>query len=626
MPPDSTGLFKLMGMSQADFYNFIMLILTIIGTVATVIGTVVAVRSVRSKREVKRIQSALSRQSASNFFPSEAIASAIRYYVPPDISTDNPTHDDKGVDKLSREPLFEAIDKFLAVDSPFHHLYVFGDSGTGKTSFVLNYYARNYQLPEQKQQKIVIIPLGMPDAEKYIADIKDQEKTAIFLDAFDEDTEAITRTEQRFARLIDFCRKFRRVLITSRSQFFPNDAAIQRKTGIRRYDPLAAGQSAEWEFSTLYLMPLSDQQVGDYLSRRYSIWRYRTRRKAFQLVKKIPTLALRPMLLSYVPDLLNNDITFRYTFQLYEAMVEAWLKREEYFVKDKKALRDFSEYLAVDLYGNREKRGAEWIHKNELAPFARRWHIKLEEWKLRSRSLLTHGDTSGHYKFAHRSIMEYLFVKRLIDGDDACRKLKRTDQMNTFLMEMLKSRGNSFTIPKQQDLRRYPLQLRSTSIENLQEGDVESMINSLGYSDQRMQHKKGQGLIHLYDSFIKDDAKVVSDYATGLMWQQSGSPKELNSASVQKYIRKLNNQKFAGYNDWRLPTLEEAMSLMEPAKKNGDLYIDPVFDKTQRFIWTADKQPKGVAWYVNFPWGECFKPDVIGDLYVRAVRSGQSTI
>jgi hypothetical protein len=164
MPPDSTSLFKLLGMSRADFYNFVMLILTIIGTVATVIGTVVAVRSVKSKREVKRIQSALSRRPASNFFPSEAIARAIRYYVHPDISTDNPTHDDKGVDKLSREPLFEAIDKFLAADSPFHH-------------------------------------------------------------------------------------------------FFPNDAAIQRKTGIRRYDSLAAGQSAEWEFSTRYLMPLSDQMV-----------------------------------------------------------------------------------------------------------------------------------------------------------------------------------------------------------------------------------------------------------------------------------------------------------------------------------------------------------------------------
>jgi len=35
---------------------------------------------------------------------------------------------------------------------------------------------------------------------------------------------------------------------------------------------------------------------------------------------------------------------------------------------------------------------------------------------------------------------------------------------------------------------------------------------------------------------------------------------------VQAYIAQLNRANFGGYSDWRLPTLEEAMCLMEPIK------------------------------------------------------------
>ena len=113
---------------------------------------------------------------------------------------------------------------------------------------------------------------------------------------------------------------------------------------------------------------------------------------------------------------------------------------------------------------------------------------------------------------------------------------------------------------------------------------------------------------------------AILDGATGLLWQQSGSPNDMTFAEAQKYIEELNRQKFAGYNDWRLPTLEEAMSLMEPVQNRG-LYIDAKFDGNQQWIWTSDMHSAGRAWYVYFVFGSCGHYFIDDDNYVRAVRS-----
>jgi hypothetical protein len=128
----------------------------------------------------------------------------------------------------------------------------------------------------------------------------------------------------------------------------------------------------------------------------------------------------------------------------------------------------------------------------------------------------------------------------------------------------------------------------------------------------------GEGLENIFNVHTMNDTMVVVDSASCLMWQQAGSPEKLAFENSQKRVDALNESQYAGFNDWRLPTLEEAMSLMEPEKKNGNLYIDSIFDQTQKYIWTCDLvEDKTWAWSVFFDYGFCYD----GYLVLKLINS-----
>ena len=134
-------------------------------------------------------------------------------------------------------------------------------------------------------------------------------------------------------------------------------------------------------------------------------------------------------------------------------------------------------------------------------------------------------------------------------------------------------------------------------------------------------NKDWKPLEYVENDFNDNGDGTISDRATGLMWQKSGSPNQMLYKNAPAYIEKLNREGFAGHSDWRLPTVDELKSLLTPKEMNGDLYIDPIFDKTQRWCWTSDNRASDGAWYVYFVNGYVYWYDDNG--YVRAVRSLQ---
>lgn len=164
------------------------------------------------------------------------------------------------------------------------------------------------------------------------------------------------------------------------------------------------------------------------------------------------------------------------------------------------------------------------------------------------------------------------------------------------------------------------IELRATSSADLSEAAVKQMMAEMGFYDSEW-NENGQGFANQFAPVERQGESLIIDENSGLTWQQSGSDEEMLFKDVQKYIRSLNHQKFASYNNWRLPTLEEAMSLMEPTKNKDGLNINPIFDSEQMWIWTADKETASRAWHVHFYVGNCVFGGGIGSYaHVRSVR------
>jgi hypothetical protein len=158
----------------------------------------------------------------------------------------------------------------------------------------------------------------------------------------------------------------------------------------------------------------------------------------------------------------------------------------------------------------------------------------------------------------------------------------------------------------------------------LDKSAVLEMLASRGFYDSRW-HATGKGPEHRYEAGRHGGDLVVTDRETGLMWQRGGSGRAMPRALAGDFVARLNAARFADHDDWRLPTLEEAMSLNQPAHPSG-WHLDPLFEAgPAAFVWTSDHAPSGNGWVVYYLDGLCQSEKPAFNAYVRAVRrAGES--
>jgi hypothetical protein len=283
--------------------------------------------------KARQARRSIEERIGAEVFPVANIERSIRYYITPYCQDIDPSGGEEPRAVYSvKQNLFKALD--TALDNPIEYKYLIllADSGMGKTSALINYYVRHLRR-SSRGFELALIPLGIPDADNRIAAIQNKAKTVLLLDALDEDTLAIVDHVERIQILIKLTHEFLRIIITCRSQFFPRDEEIPMETGLLKIGARAAGEKAEHIFNKLYLSPFTDEQVQAYLKRRYPFWKSSRRKKASKMVRKIPNLTVRPMLLAHIDDLVETGRQINYSFELYEEMVEAWLRREEGLIK-----------------------------------------------------------------------------------------------------------------------------------------------------------------------------------------------------------------------------------------------------------------------------------------------------
>ena len=223
-------VFKVLG--DASQWN-LMAIIDLVGALAALLGGVVQVLVQEWLR--RRKENVLRKEFGNDFYSKDVIRQSTRYYVRPDYTNMDPAHEPEIRQIISAtESLFDKIDELLDDKSSDRHFILFADSGMGKSSFILNYYAENQLRGKRKRRRLAVVPLGRPGVDDFIREVEDKKETIIFLDAFDEDTKAIRNHKKRLAELMNLCRDFRRVLITCRTQFFSRKEEIPEHTGILR--------------------------------------------------------------------------------------------------------------------------------------------------------------------------------------------------------------------------------------------------------------------------------------------------------------------------------------------------------------------------------------------------------
>ena len=478
-----------------------------------------------------------------------------KIYIQPDI-TDTPPSVGNG----TREPLHDFfLNKALIRNSaePNTVYILFGDTGTGKTAALVHLYEeynQRYAKTQPPFPNIEFIPLRESEAIDKIKQLPNPEETILLLDALDESPRVQDKTQRDLLieELQPLLRSFARVVITCRPQLLEDSTAQVRltHTAIR-----TATRFFEW--TERYIAPFSNRQVQNYLDQVFTFRsENKLRKRAEKIVSEHADIAIRPLILTFIRDIVESNRKTDTTLDIYDIIIEKTLERDIKilypvpFPKPLPELKqrwwDICSKVAASMYQHNHHNSIADKELDTIPSVA-------AEPQLKQRILLTRAGNEDDYHFSHKSFYEYFMAYRFF--------LHFKEIGNLYSMDFaLQIYGDLFSAWKEK--RR----LRFADIQNLNTYQVAASLGTIGNSLQDLHH------------FSESENK----YLTALTIF-----KLLDKKSPNKYIddvaSTLNNLANLHSNTNRYDDAEkeyqEALDIRRQlAKKNPDTYLRNVAD------------------------------------------------
>lgn len=356
-------------------------------------------------------------------------------YVPTQCQGTPPHNFDEPDEAVASAPKQELLkffinDVFLKTNTNRRLYCIFAGSGMGKTTFTVQLFVEYIKRYKKSTLPYAIYVRDLGDS-KIIDEIKalsnsignNAHQSILLLDALDENLQASENFSDFRAKLEEVIAPFKFVVITCRSQFFPNEHEMPECSTIR----VNKSDKNLLTYNKVYICPFSPNDIALYISKKYNGWGKKNRelrKQARTIIEKCKHLVARPVLLSYIDDLIDENKEYANEADIYETLITKWLEREVNNIPDfverqerYEELVSFSKILATRMYQNWRETGDFRLEAFKMDEFCVKNGFDKSKYQFRRRSLINH-DASGAFKFSHKSFLEYFLAQHYFENPD----------------------------------------------------------------------------------------------------------------------------------------------------------------------------------------------------------------